>query len=43
LRTSNRARSHFFERLVIQLARVILSHTLGESYSILRVKRMSGY
>jgi hypothetical protein len=42
LHTSNRARSHFFERLVIQLARVILSHTLGESYSILRVKRNVG-
>jgi hypothetical protein len=27
---------------VIQLARVILSHTLGESYSILRVKRNVG-
>jgi hypothetical protein len=42
LHASDRARSHFFERLVIQLARVILPHALGESYSILRVKRNVG-
>src|SRR5215469_7828609 len=42
LHASDRARSHFFERLVIQLARVILPHAVGESYSILRVKRNVG-
>jgi hypothetical protein len=42
LHASDRARSHFFERLVIQLARVVFPHAVGESYSILRVKRNVG-
>jgi hypothetical protein len=42
LHAPDRAGSHFFERFVIQLAPVILSHVTDESYSIPCVKRNVG-
>ncbi len=39
LHAFHNAYAHLFERLVIQLASVVLSHTKGESSSILSVKK----